>query len=285
MTGDLAAEVRDFLTSRRARTTPDDVGLLHAGHRRVPGLRREEVATLAGMSVEYYKRLERGNLRGVSDSVLDALARALRLDDAERAHLRNFARAANRSSSERDRPAVRTVRPALRRILDSMTDAAAGILNGRLDVVAANPLGRALYSDLLSDPEHEANLARYTFLDPRSRRFYPFWEATADETVAILRASAGDNPDDTGLDDLVAELSARSDEFRTRWAVHDVRFHRTGVKDLHHPLVGDLQLSFEAMSLPTDPGLTLLAYTAEPGSPAHDSLRLLGSRIPATGQG
>ncbi|GHH41736.1 helix-turn-helix domain-containing protein [Lentzea cavernae] len=276
MTSNLHDEVRDFLTSRRARTTPDDVGLLHAGSRRVPGLRREEVAALAGVSVEYYKRLERGNLRGVSDSVLDALARALRLDEAERTHLRNFARAAGRSSAERDQPVVRTVRPALVRLLESMTGTAAGVLNDRLDVLAANSLGRALYSDVFGDPAR-SNLARYTFLDSRSTRFYPRWEAMADETVAILRTAVSKNPDDRELGELTAELSASSEHFRTRWAAHDVRFHRTGVKDLHHPVVGDLVLSYEAMDLPSDPGLTLLAYTAEAGSRAEDSLRMLGS--------
>ncbi|MCO5996258.1 helix-turn-helix transcriptional regulator [Actinoallomurus rhizosphaericola] len=274
----LENEVRDFLTSRRARITPDDAGLpVYGGIRRVPGLRREEVALLAGVSVDYYNRLERGRLRGVSENVLDSIARVLRLDEAEHAHLRDLARAANATPAKRRRTTPRGVRPALQQLLDAMTEAAAGILNDRMDILAANRLGRALYADAFSESGRPANLARFAFLDPRSTDFYADWETAADDTVAILRSAAGGNPYDRDLSDLIGALSTRSEDFRSRWAAHDVRFHRTGTKKLHHAVVGDLTLSFEALDLASDPGLTLLAYTAEAGSTSEDALRMLAS--------
>ncbi|MEW2384727.1 helix-turn-helix transcriptional regulator [Micromonospora sp. NPDC047707] len=274
----LPDDVRDFLTSRRAKITPEHAGLpAYGGRRRVAGLRREEVALLAGVSVDYYNRLERGNLRGVSESVLDSVARVLQLDEAEHTHLRGLARAANAAPAKRRRVSPRSVRPSLQRLLDTMTEAAAGILNHRLDILAANRLGHALYSDVLGEAEQPGNLARFAFLDPRSRDFYSDWEATAADTVAILRSAAGSNPYDQDLSDLIGELSTRSEHFRSRWAAHHVRFHRTGTKRLHHSVVGDLALSFEAMDLSSDPGLVLLAYTAEAGSTSEDGLRMLAS--------
>jgi transcriptional regulator with XRE-family HTH domain len=271
-------EVREFLTSRRAKITPQQSGLpAYGGNRRVPGLRREEVALLAGVSVDYYTRLERGNLAGVSESVLDALARALQLDEAERAHLFDLARAANATPSTRRRATTQQVRPTVQRILDAMTGAPAWVRNGRMDFLAANRLGHALYATLLTDPVRPANNARFVFLNPRATDFYVDWERAANDIVAILRAEAGRNPYDRGLSDLIGELSTRSQTFRTRWAAHNVRFHRTGSTQLHHPVVGHLDLAFEAMELPADPGLTLLAYTAEPGSPSQDALNLLAS--------
>jgi transcriptional regulator with XRE-family HTH domain len=272
-------EIRQFLTSRRARITPEQAGLpAYGGNRRVPGLRREEVALLAGVSVDYYTRLERGNLGGVSETVLDALARALQLDEAERAHLFDLARAANKTArSTRRRPAPQRVRPSVQRILDAINDAPADVRNGRRDILAANRLGYALYSELYLDPARPANVARFVFLSPRARAFFPDWDGAANDIVANLRAEAGRDPYDRGLQDLVGELSTRSQEFRTRWAAHNVRHHHTGRKHLHHPVVGDLQLIYEVMELPADPGLSLVVYGAEPGSPSQDALRLLAS--------
>jgi transcriptional regulator with XRE-family HTH domain len=271
-------DIREFLASRRARITPQQAGLpVYGGNRRVAGLRREEVALLAGVSVDYYTRLERGNLHGVSESVLDALARALQLDEAERAHLFDLARAANPTPRTRRRRPQQQVRPGVQRILDAMTDAPAFVRNGRLDILAANRLGYALYASVYVDPARPANLARFAFLDPRATEFYPDWETAANTTVALLRTEAGRNPYDRGLSDLIGELSTRSEAFRTRWAAHNVRLHHTGVKHFLHPVVGDLSLTFEAMELPADTGLTFTAYSAEPGSPSHDALKLLAS--------
>jgi transcriptional regulator with XRE-family HTH domain len=271
-------EVREFLASRRARITPQQAGLpLYGGTRRVPGLRRAEVALLAGVSPDYYVRLERGNLSGVSDTVLDAIARALQLDEAERAHLFDLARAANTTTRTRRRPAPQRVRPGVQQLLDAMTDAPAFVRNGRLDILAANRLGYALYAPVFDNLARPANLARFAFLDPRSTDFYPDWDDSANTTVNLLRTEAGRAPHDRALSDLVGELSTRSETFRTRWAAHNVRLHHTGVKHFHHPVVGDLSLGFEALPLPTDPGLTLTAYSAEPGSASQDALKLLAS--------
>jgi transcriptional regulator with XRE-family HTH domain len=274
---DNRGEVREFLASRRARITPELAGLpVSAGSRRVPGLRRGEIATLAGVSVEYYTRIERGNLRGVSDSVLHAIARALHLDDAERTHLFDLAHATGPGSNRR-RPTRQRIRPGLQRILDAMTDTPATVHNSRLDILAANRLGYALYSDIFGDPRRPANHIRYIFLDPRSHDFYPEWRSSADDAVAVLRAEAGHDPYDQGLTNLIGELSTRSDEFRTRWAAHNVRQHRTGTKRVHHPVVGDLELEFEKLDVAADPGLVLQTYIADPGSPSHDALSLLAS--------
>jgi transcriptional regulator with XRE-family HTH domain len=273
----MTTETREFLTSRRARITPQQAGLSwYSDNRRVPGLRREEVATLAGMSVDYYTRLERGNLSGVSEPVLGALARALQLDDAEKAHLFDLARAAQTTAPPRPRTTKQPVRPSVQRILDTFTSPAL-LGNGRLDILAANALGRALYSEMYADPTRPVNSARFVFLDPRATTFYLDWESAATDIVAALRSEAGQNPYDRALSGLVGELSTRSEQFRTRWAAHNVRFHRTGVKHLHHPLVGDLHLDFERMDLPADPGLTVFINTPEPGSKSEQALNLLAS--------
>jgi transcriptional regulator with XRE-family HTH domain len=271
-------EIREFLASRRARITPQQAGLVAYGrNRRVPGLRREEVATLAGVSIDYYTQLERGKLTGVSDSVLDALARALQLDEAEREHLFDLARAANSTPRTRRRPAQQQVRPGVQYLLDAMTEAPAFVRNGRLDILSANRLARALYSPAFDSPDRPVNLARFAFLHPAATELYPHWEDAANTTVALLRTEAGRDPFDKGLSDLVGQLSTRSEDFRTRWAAHNVRLHRTGVKHFRHPAVGELTLNFEAMALSADDGLTLTAYSAEPGSPAHDAVKLLAS--------
>jgi transcriptional regulator with XRE-family HTH domain len=271
-------EIRDFLTSRRAKITPEQAGLpAYGGRRRVSGLRREEVALLAGVSVDYYTRLERGDLKGASDSVLDAIASALRLDEPERAHLINLAQAANSTQRVRRRAQQDELRPTIQRILDAMTGAPAYVRNGRRDILGANQLGYALYSELYVDPARPVNVARFVFLDPRAHTFFIDWATAANDIVAALRAEAGKNPYDRGLSDLVGELSTRSGEFATRWATQNVRFHRSGLKDIHHPIVGDLHLSFEVMDLPADPGLSLIVYSAEPGSSSQDALHLLAS--------
>jgi transcriptional regulator with XRE-family HTH domain len=277
---DSRAEIRDFLTTRRARITPERAGLpAYGGRRRVSGLRREEVALLAGVSVDYYTRLERGNLTGVSDSVLEALARALQFDEAERAHLCDLARAANTSAATargRRRPAPH-LRAGVQRLLDAMTMAPAYVRNGRLDVLGANPLGRAVFAPLFDTAARVPNVARFIFLDPAAQTFYAEWEQLAGDTVALLRAEAGRDPYDRGLTELIGELSTRSDVFRTWWAAHDVRLHRSGVKRLHHPVVGELTLAYESLDLVTDSGLRLNAYTAEPGSTTQEALNLLAS--------
>ncbi len=273
-----SSEVREFLITRRARITPQQAGLLAYGaNRRVKGLRREEVAMLAGVSVDYYTRLERGNLAGASESVLDALSRALQLDEAERAHLFDLARAAHGSGAARRRPGSNRVRPGVQRVLEAMTGAPAWIRNGRADMLAANPLGRALYAPVFDDPARPANTARFTFLSPQAREFYRDWDRTARDMVAVLRAAAGRDPYDKALSGLVGELSTRSEEFRSMWAAHDVLFHRTGRKDLHHPVAGDLDLTYEAFELAADPGLTMLVYTAEPDTPTAQALAFLAS--------
>jgi transcriptional regulator with XRE-family HTH domain len=274
-------EVKTFLSSRRAKISPGRAGLIDSGRRRVPGLRRSEVADLAGVSVEYYAQLERGDLSGVSESVLDAVAHALRLDEAERAHLADLARAAGPATRTRRRRPVQQVRPTVIRILDGLTEIPAMVNNGRLDVLAANPLARALFAPVFADfgrlAGRTVNHARFTFLSPRAHDFWPDWERAADDSVAMLRTEAGRDPYDKALTDLVGELSTRSDAFRTRWAAHDVRLHRTGTKHLRHPVVGDLHLPYEVLELPADPGLTLIAFTAQPATPEDDALKLLAS--------
>jgi transcriptional regulator with XRE-family HTH domain len=274
---DNRSQIREFLTSRRARISPQQAGLPSYGTRRVPGLRRAEVAQLAGVSVEYYSRLERGDLAGVSDQVLDALARALRLNDEERTHLEDLARAAGPGPRRRRRTSPQQVRPTVQRMLDSMTDAPAFVMNGRVDILATNLLGRALYAPMIDAARGATpNHARFIFLDPRSQAFWGDWERAADDTVALLQAQAGRDPYDKDLTGLVGELSTRSDDFRARWARHDVRQHHIGAKPFHHPVVGDLHLTYESLDLSAD-NLTLVAYGTEPGSDSEEKLRLLAS--------
>ncbi|MFD7292494.1 helix-turn-helix transcriptional regulator [Streptomyces sp. NPDC059897] len=275
-------EAREFLTSRRARITPEQVGFPAGSRRRVPGLRRAEVAALADVSVEYYAKLERGNLAGVSPGVLEAVARALRLDDVERAHLWNLARAQEGSDAltqlqPRPSGAQRKLPESLLWTLEAVTTAPAFVVNSRLDLLATNRLGRAFWVDLYNSHVQPPNIARYQFLDPASHRFYPDWDVIADRVVDVLRNEAGRNPHDKGLHDLVGELSTRSEAFRARWGMHNVTRHGTGSKRFHHPVVGDLALSWLGSTVDADPGLTLLFYAAEPGSPSEQSLRLLAS--------
>jgi transcriptional regulator with XRE-family HTH domain len=274
---DTRTEVRDFLTSRRARLTPQDVGLpTYGSPRRVKGLRREEVAILAGVSVEYYNRMERGNLSGVSESVLDAVASALRLDDAERVHLSDLARTASSSGRSRRQTGQQRIRQTIQRILDGMTAVPAYARNGRLDILAVNQLGAALLRDLMAGPG-TPNLGRYLFLDPRAQDFYADWQAVARDCVAALRIEAGRNPYDRGLTDLIGELSTRSEPFRTWWGSHNVRLQTSATKQLRHPVAGDIEVTGEALEIPADPGLTIIAYTVEPASQSEQALRFLAS--------
>jgi transcriptional regulator with XRE-family HTH domain len=273
-------DVREFLTTRRARVRPDQVELAAGSNRRVPGLRRTEVALLAGVSVEYYSRLERGDLSGASNAVLHAIAGALLMDEAERDHLFDLARATGPSPRRRPRGSARNpvVRPSLQHALDAITGGSALVRNGRMDIIAANTLGQALYVDAYASSARPVNLARHAFLNKeKSQLFYRDWELTADQIVAILRSEAGRDPYDKDLQDLIGELSTRSEQFRAKWGAHDVRRHATGVKHFHHSIVGDLDLLFESSDLAADPGWKLLIYTAEPGSPTADALRLLAS--------
>lgn len=278
---DIRAQVRDFLLTRRNRLTPEAAGLpTYGSNRRVPGLRREEVALLAGVSADYYVRLERGNLGGASESILEALAAALRLDEAERAHLYDLARAS--SAPRRRAPrAARKVRPSILRILDSMTSTPAFVRNGRFDILGANLLGRALYAPVFDSAlfaqRGPINSARFMFLDPAAVEFFVDWDKGADDAVAFLRSELGRSPYDRVLADLIGELTTRSSEFTARWARHDVKFHRTGVKRLRHPLVGELALPYEALELAADPGLRLNVYTPEPDSPEQQALSWLAS--------
>ena len=272
------SDIREFLASRRAKITPQQAGLpAYGGNRRVPGLRREEVALLAGVSIDYYVRLERGRLAGASEEVLDSIANALQLDEAERAHLYDLARAAAKRPARR-RPARGALPDSVLRVLESMSDSPAFIRNGRTDILAINQLGRALYSPMYADSSVKTvNIARFQFLDPRARDFFPEWDQSVNATVALLRTEAGRAPHDRELTGLVGELVTRSEEFRTAWAKHNVRLHHTGRKAVRHPAVGVLNLDFDAMELPALPGLTLTALSAAPGTPEDDALRLLAT--------
>lgn len=276
MAMDHRAEVSDFLRTRRDRITPARAGILAGGRRRVPGLRREEVAMSAGISVEYYARIERGDLRGVSVEVLEAIARTLHLDEAESDHLHDLAEAAGPPTRRRPRPAQQAFPESLQRFVDAVS-VPVWVRDRRMDVVAANPDARALYEPVLTDPAARGNTARFVFLSPAARIFFPDWEDNASGIVATLRTYAGQSPRDRRLSDLIGELATRSDDFRVRWAAHDVRHHRTGIKRIHHPEVGDLELAYEAMDFPAHPDWFMFGYTAAPGSPSEERLRLLGS--------
>jgi hypothetical protein len=213
----------------------------------------------------------------MSESVIDGIAHALQLDEAERTHLLDLLRTAGTTRPPRRRPARQRVRPTVQRVLDSMVGTPAFVLNGRLDILAANDLGFALFSPIYADPVRPPNNARFLFLDRHASEFFGDWDKVANDTVALLRAEAGRDPYDRQLSDLIGELSTRSEEFRVRWAAHHVRIHTSGTKRFHHPVVGDLELAFESFPLAADPSQSLLTYTAEPGSPSQHALRLLAS--------
>lgn len=273
-------DLSEFLTTRRAKLTLADVELPDfGGRRRVPGLRREEVALLAGMSAEYYKRLERGNATGVSEAVIDGVSRALQLDEAEHAHFNDLVRAANAGAHPQRRRATRKhqLTDGMRQTIEAMSTVPVFIQNGRLDFIGANRLGRALFSEMLDEAVAPANAARFVFLDPRAQTFYQDWDSNTRQIVAILRAEAGRSPYDRQLSDLVGELSTRSELFRKLWGAHDVREHRTGLKSIHHPVVGDLTLTYQSMDLASSHELQMLVFSAAPGSASHDRLQLLAN--------
>lgn len=282
-------ELRDFLLTRRARITPELAGVASYGVRRVPGLRREEVAMIAGVSTDYYTRLEKGKVTSPSDSVLDAVARVLQLDEAEHTHLHDLVRARSGRSGTtgHPRPGGPSPRPSLQWMVDAMTDAVALVGSPFLDVIALNRLGRAMFSPMLDTVSGgRANFARFAFLEPAARDLYPDWDGAARVCVAQLRMALGRHPRNRTLAALVGELSTQSDEFRTLWAAHEVRLHYAGTKSFTHPAVGTIELSYHSVELPSDPGHTLTIYNAVPGSPSADALRLLSSwgasRDPAT---
>ncbi|HEX5202805.1 MAG TPA: helix-turn-helix transcriptional regulator [Actinoplanes sp.] len=279
------AEIRDFLASRRAKITPAQAGLPTSARRRVPGLRREEVAVLAGVSTEWYTRLEKGHIGGVSDDVLDAVARALQLDDDERTHLFDLARSSRPEGRAPSRRRDAELPPQVQWLLDAMTMSSAFVRNGRTDVLAGNALARALHAPMFGsatiDQRGRPNIARYIFLDPGAHDFFADWDAAANATAALLRAEAGREPRDRALRDLVGELSTLSPEFRGRWAAHDVLIRHDGVKRLRHPDVGHLELTFQSLDLPL-PGRAvhnLITYTAEPGSASEERLKVLASWV------
>ena len=278
---DNRAEVREFLVTRRAKISPEAAGLPAGRNRRVAGLRRSEVAALAGVSVEYYAKLERGAIAGASASVLDSVSRALQLDETERAHLLDLARAADgiptsgRPRRRSSKPAP--PRPSLQWALSAITDAVAFVRDPRQNLLATNELGRAFYSPVIGDGGRVPNLARFQFLDPAARDFYPDWDLFAEMCVAIMRAEAGRDPHDKALQDLVGELSTRSETFRRLWAAHDVRTHGAGTKRFHHPVAGELTLAYEELAITAEPGNVVMVYTAEPGSPSAERLKLLAS--------
>jgi transcriptional regulator with XRE-family HTH domain len=280
---DNRTEIRDFLVSRRARITPEQAGLPTSGRRRVAGLRREEVAVLAGVSTDWYTRLEKGHINGVSEDVLNAVARALQLSEDESLYLFDLARAARPTPRTHSRRKNVDVPDTVHWLLDSVTMSAAFVRNGRLDVLATNALARALHAPMFASTttlEHgRANFARYHFLDPGAQHFFVDWDAGANATVALLRAEAAREPHDRVLRELVGELSTLSPDFRTMWATHDVRSRHEGIKRLQHPDVGALELSYKSMDLPTSGRAVydLTFYTAEPGSTFEDRLKLLSS--------
>ena len=279
-TTDNQNDLSQFLISRRAKLNLQQAGLPDfGGRRRVPGLRREEVALLAGMSAEYYKRVERGNAKGISEAVIEGISRALQLDAAEHSHLHELVRSANIGTHRQSRRQTRRTQlnPSVQQTIDAMSGVPVFVQNGRLDAVATNSLGRALFSPLFESAAVPVNAARFVFLDPRAQSFYRDWESNTRQIVALLRVEAGRSPYDRQLSDLVGELSTRSDLFRTLWGAHDVREHLTGIKSIHHPIVGDLDLTFLGLDLTSEPGLQMLVFSATPGSASQDGMQLLAN--------
>jgi transcriptional regulator with XRE-family HTH domain len=276
---DIAKDIREFLMTRRAGIKPGEVSLPSGGRRRVPGLRREEVAQLAGVSTEYYTQIERGNVTGVSDDVLRAVARALRLTDDETVHFFDLARAVitTRGGARVKRGSGQKIPDGLQALIDSMTTSPAIVMNGSLDILAANPLGRALYAPVFDRATGVPNLARFIFFDTFSEQVFPQWQRMADEAVGLLQAEAARSPHSPGITQIVGELATRSEEFRTRWAAHIVTAHRHGTKQFRHPEFGELTLTYNVLAVAAVPGLSVVGYTAEPNSPSAHAIQILGS--------
>ncbi|MFD9431644.1 helix-turn-helix domain-containing protein [Streptomyces sp. NPDC060002] len=272
---DRRAELSEFLRTRRARLKPEDVGLPDFGrHRRVPGLRREELAQLAGVSVAYYTRLEQGNGRNVSAEVLDSIARALRLSDAEHAHLTHLAKPKHK---KKQTAPPQQVRGPLRQLLDTMDSVPAYLIGRRTEILGWNRMAAAVFGDWAELAVAERNWARLVFLRPDYRDLFVDWEQKAIDIVCALRMDAGCYPDDPRLSALVGQLSVKSEDFRRLWATHDVKEKSHGVKLLRHPLVGELSLNFEGFRLMGDGEQTMVTYHADPGSASAEALRLLAS--------
>lgn len=270
-------EINSFLTSRRAKLTPDQAGVPQfGGARRVTGLRREEVAHLAGVSTDYYARLERGKISGASREVLEAIARALQLDSDEHEHLLNLVAITQRRTPRKKTSNRTTVRPGIQRVLDSITTPAF-VQNPRLDRIGSNQPGRALYSLPADGSQDKFNYAHYLFLDPRASRFHRDFENAKHNVVALLHAATSHDPYDKELIEVIGTLSTQSEEFRSLWASHDIFRYRSGAKLLTHSGIGDLEFGYESFELSTDPGLVMLVYTIEPGSPTAEAMGLLSS--------
>ncbi|WP_273734670.1 helix-turn-helix domain-containing protein [Mycolicibacterium septicum] len=276
---DIAKDIREFLMTRRARITPEQVGLAPGVRRRVPGLRREEAAQLAGVSTEYYTQIERGNVAGVSDEVLQAISRALRLSDDEAVHFFNLVRAAagTRTPARNKRAPVKKLPEGVQALIDGMAGSPAIVLDGNLDILAANPLGRLLYSPLYDRAVGRPNFARFIFFDSAAAQVFPEWQRSADEAVGLLQAEAARDPHSAAITQIVGELATQSVEFRTRWAAHNVTTHRHGVKRFCHPEFGDLALTYNVFEVAAAPGLSLVGYTAEPNSPSAQALSIMSS--------
>ena len=276
---DIAKDIREFLMTRRAKITPEQVGLAPGVRRRVPGLRREEAAQLAGVSTEYYTQIERGNVAGVSDEVLQAISRALRLSDDETVHFFDLVRAGagTRTSTRNKRAAVKKLPEGVQALMDGMAGTPAIVLDGNLDILAANPLGRLLYSPLYDRALGRPNFARFIFFDSAAAQVFPEWERSADEAVGLLQAEAARDPHSAAITQIVGELATQSVEFRTRWAAHNVTAHRHGVKRFGHPEFGDLTLTYNVFEVTAAPGLSLVGYTAEPNSPSAQALSIMSS--------
>lgn len=276
---DIAKDIREFLMTRRAKITPEQVGLAPGVRRRVPGLRREEAAQLAGVSTEYYTQIERGNVAGVSDEVLQAISRALRLSDDETVHFFDLVRAGagTRTSTRNKRAAVKKLPEGVQALMDGMAGSPAIVLDGNLDILAANPLGRLLYSPLYDRALGRPNFARFIFFDSAAAQVFPEWERSADEAVGLLQAEAARDPHSAAITQIVGELATQSVEFRTRWAAHNVTAHRNGVKRFGHPEFGDLTLTYNVFEVSAAPGLSLVGYTAEPNSPSAQALSIMSS--------
>jgi transcriptional regulator with XRE-family HTH domain len=276
---DIAKDIKEFLMTRRARIGPQQVGLAPGRRRRVPGLRREEVAQLAGVSIEYYTQIERGHVAGVSDDVLHAVARALRLTDDETTHFFDLARAAigSRAMSRVKRGTSQTVPDGVQALIDDMATSPAIVMTGSLDILAANPLGRGLYAPMFDRATGVPNIARFIFFDSYAERLFPQWEMMADEAVALLQAEAARSPHSPAITQLIGELATRSEEFRSRWAAHNVTAHRHGAKRFRHSEFGEIALTYNVFAVTAAPGLSLVAYTAEPNSPAAQALQILAS--------
>ncbi|MGO4250245.1 helix-turn-helix transcriptional regulator [Paenarthrobacter sp. RAF54_2] len=269
-------DIRKFLVARRANITLAEAGLPDFGdERRVPGLRREEAAQLAGVSVDYYTRLERGNIHGASESVLNAIARALHLTDVEREHLLDLARLTPSAADRRTKTtAAAGVRPSVQRVLDNLAMPAV-VYNARQDLVASNLLGRALFS--LHFDSDRPNMARFIFLDSRAKDYYADWPLACSLTAAMLRYEAGRAPLNAEITELIGELATRSLQFRKDWADQDVHEHRTGQKAYAHPEVGTMDLTYDVFEMPGEPGLSIATFTPDEGSESADRLILLAS--------